>query len=223
MNLTDLINMIKGLFGIKQGSKSEWKNQTVAGRSQKQGNPPAFSNPSQVVKKETEVEETEVPQEVVAPSAPVQPAISGKKYLILREPDQSKQTLGTFTITEGNAVLFTCKTIELPWKNNQRQVSCIPNGKYRTIRHHSPTYGECFWLKDVPERSEILIHHGNYSASVNPRTGTPDTKGCILPGQAHADVNADGIPDVTSSVNTMKKLREVLPDEFDLEIRTKNA
>jgi hypothetical protein len=215
MNLTDLMNMIKRFFGAGKKAQSSPVTQPDANKPREQAKPAVEPKP------EPEPQNTEVPQEVVTPSAPVQPAISGKKYLILREPDQSKQTLGTFTITEGDAVLYTCKTIELPWKNNQRQISCIPNGKYRTIRHRSPSYGECFWLQDVPGRSEILIHHGNYAASINPRTGTPDTKGCILPGQAHADVNADGIPDVTSSVNTMKKLREVLPDTFDLEIRTK--
>jgi len=221
MNLTDLMNMIKRLFRTDTRTQSNTASRATAGNPQNQARTSNSSRPVQTVQHETEAEEADIPKEVVAPSAPVQPSISGKKYLIIRELDQSKQTLGTFTITEGNALLFSCKTIELPWKNNERQVSCIPNGTYRTVRHRSPNYGECFWLQDVPGRSEILIHHGNYAASVNPRTGTPDTKGCILPGHAHADVNADGIPDVTSSVNTMKKLREVLPDAFELEIRTK--
>jgi hypothetical protein len=153
---------------------------------------------------------------------PVAPQATGKKFLILREADRRQQTLGTFTFTDGTNTVFTCKTIELPWLNNQRMISCIPDGTYKTTRHNSPKYGVCFWLQDVPGRSEILIHHGNYAASINPSTGTPDTRGCILVGERHADVNSDGIPDVTSSVPTMRRLREILPNEFQLEVRTKN-
>jgi hypothetical protein len=196
-----------GITGIKQGSITAM------------GNKPVKGTPSGMVLEETQTAEENIPVEQLSSA----PRASGKRYQILREPDQTRQTLGTFTIIEGNNIVFTCKTIELPWRNNERKVSCIPTGNYRTIRHRSPSYGECFWVQDVPGRSEILIHHGNYAASINPKTGTPDTKGCILPGEKHADVNADGIPDVTSSVNTMKKLREILPDAFELEIRTKTV
>lgn len=189
------------------------------GRITSLGNRPVEGTPSGMVVEEKRTTEENNPVEQASP----EPRPSGKRYQIMREPDQTRQTLGTFSITEGNNILYTCKTIELPWRNNERKVSCIPNGVYKTIRHRSPSYGECFWVQNVPGRSEILIHHGNYAASINPKTGTPDTKGCILPGEKHADVNADGIPDVTSSVNTMKKLREILPDAFELEIRTKTV
>lgn len=214
----NLLEKILRLFGLH-------KKPEVAKEHRKQTPPRSTVNEPVDSDKQPQVEEEpeESPSEIIHPISTQPINTTMENYTILREPDRSKQTLGTFTITKNNAVAFTCKTIELPWKNNERRVSCIPDGVYRTIRHRSPSYGECFWVQDVPGRSEILIHHGNYAASINPRTGTPDTKGCILPGQAHADVNADGIPDVTSSVNTMKKLREILPDSFELEVRTKTG
>ena len=131
---------------------------------------------------------------------------------------EPKQTPGEAAVMENGKVLFECKTLELPWLNNQRRISCIPKGSYKTIRHRSPKYGDCFWLQDVPGRSEILIHAGNFAGSKNPKTGTPDTLGCILPGASFADIDGDGFKDVTSSGPTMKKLLELLPHQFITEI-----
>ena len=213
-----LLNIILAFFGLHKKPEVAKENEKQT-PSRAPGNEPVDPD----IKSQVAEEPEKYPSELVNPISTQLINNSMESYVLLREPDRSKQTLGTFTITKNNAVTFTCKTIELPWKNNERKVSCIPDGVYRTIRHRSQSYGECFWVQDVPGRSEILIHHGNYAASINPKTGTPDTKGCILPGEKHADVNADGIPDVTSSVNTMKKLREILPDAFELVIRTKNV
>ena len=67
----------------------------------------------------------------------------------------------------------TFQTLELPWKENKTKISCIPEGTYETRWHLSPRFGWCYKLFDVPGRSEILIHHGNYPKN---------TEGCILLG-----------------------------------------
>lgn len=102
-------------------------------------------------------------------------------------------------------------TLELPWKKNQRRISCIPNGEYPCKKHTSPKFGECIWVQDVPNRSEILIHSGNY---------TSDTLGCILAGLDFADLNKDGIPDIVYSRQAMRILLNACPDEFTLSIRS---
>ena len=66
-----------------------------------------------------------------------------------------------------------CYTLELPDKNNQRKISCIPSGKYKCLRVISPTFGNCWQVQKVPNRSEILIHTGNTHK---------DILGCILLG-----------------------------------------
>jgi len=66
-------------------------------------------------------------------------------------------------------------TLEDPWKNNAEDESCIPSGVYQAVRHISPKYGECFWVRNVPGRTEILIHWGN---------AAKDTRGCILLGMS---------------------------------------
>lgn len=97
-----------------------------------------------------------------------------------------------------------CHSYELPWHNNARNISCIPDGSYRVIKATSPRFGRCFYIKDVPGRSGILIHPGNTRR---------DTEGCILPG---LDVDAAG---VLHSRLAMDRLYDLLTDDFTLTIR----
>jgi hypothetical protein len=63
--------------------------------------------------------------------------------------------------------------LELPWKDNANNISCIPVGSYQgTIR----TDGNKGWrieLVSVPDRTNVQLHVGNY---------TTDILGCILLG-----------------------------------------
>ena len=62
-------------------------------------------------------------------------------------------------------------TLERPWLDNQRSVSCIPPGTYTCARKQSPRFGNTFEITGVPGRSHILFHAGNTAA---------DTEGCVL-------------------------------------------
>ena len=73
-------------------------------------------------------------------------------------------------ILSGNRVL--CHTLELPWRHNAQEISCIPAGDYPVVLSNSNRFGPVFRLKDVPGREGILIHVGNY---------LHETRGCILP------------------------------------------
>jgi len=131
---------------------------------------------------------------------------------------EPKQTLGKFTLfDESGAVKFECKSLELPWLNNQRKISCIPEGVYKVTRTTSPSQGVCFAVNNVPNRSNVLIHKGNYAGSMNPKTGKPDILGCIMLGTAHADTNKDGIRDIILSASTVQLLL-TLVSEFELTI-----
>lgn len=137
------------------------------------------------------------------------------KICIEREPSDDKQTLGLgYVYNETGRLLFAFKTLELAWRDNERRVSCIPEGTYRAIRHTSPKFGPCLWIQNVPNRSEILIHPGNFHSQI---------LGCILPGENHIDINADGYKDVTSSRKTMKKLLNLVPNEIEISIEWKQS
>lgn len=79
---------------------------------------------------------------------------------------------------------FFCKTLELPWRNNQRSISCIPSGEYYVKIRQSPKYGSVYWVTDVPNRSWILIHAGNVAGDVSKGFRT-HVNGCILLGKKH--------------------------------------
>ena len=104
---------------------------------------------------------------------------------------------------------FKCLTLELPWRENEPNVSCVPAGTYDAIKYDSPKHGEVVLLKDVPHRSFVEIHSGNYTRQI---------LGCILAGESITYLDDDDILDVTNSKATMKKLLRELPDEFQVKI-----
>jgi len=133
------------------------------------------------------------------------------KVIIDRLNEGDKQTESLFTIlNEKEETIFNCYTLELPWNDNKKQISCIPKGEYNVEKRQSTKYKNHFHVLDVPNRSYILIHQGNYNWH---------TKGCILVGKTLTDINGDGLRDVTSSVVTMNKLNDILPNYFKLQIR----
>ena len=68
---------------------------------------------------------------------------------------------------------FICNTIELPWKNNETKVSCIPEGKYFIKKRYSNKYKWHLEVVDVKSRSFILFHPANNALQ--------ELKGCIAP------------------------------------------
>lgn len=74
-----------------------------------------------------------------------------------------------------------CHTLELPWRDNAPRVSCIPPGSYRIAVKNSPRFGRVYRLSDVPGRSEILIHSGNWAGDVALGYRS-HVQGCILLG-----------------------------------------
>jgi len=77
---------------------------------------------------------------------------------------------------------FRCYTLELPWRDNNRNISCIPKGSYEVITRLSPKFGNVYWIKEVPNRSFILIHSGNWAGDLN-KGFKSHVNGCILLGQ----------------------------------------
>lgn len=133
-----------------------------------------------------------------------------------RKEYSDKQVLGEFKLYDAdNNEIFSAASLELPWRNNESRVSCIPAGNYKAVRRSSQKYPESYHVQEldadqVNGRSWILIHKGNYHT---------DILGCILLGEGHIDINGDGYKDVYSSGKVIKKLVETAGEEgFTLEI-----
>jgi hypothetical protein len=66
-----------------------------------------------------------------------------------------------------------CNTIELPWRENQKRVSCIPEGKYFIRKRYSQKFHWHLEVIDVKDRSLILFHPANNALL--------ELNGCIAP------------------------------------------
>jgi hypothetical protein len=138
------------------------------------------------------------------------------KLLIVRCYGKS-ETKDNMIVFDADDIVYRCKGLELPWNNNMHDVSCIPEGTYDAEKITRPNGKPAIWIKDVPDRSEILIHVANY-ANNNPATHKPDLKGCIAPGVYFLDINEDGYIDISESTKAMNKLLSVLPETFKVHI-----
>ena len=124
-----------------------------------------------------------------------------------------KQTQGQLVVLDEDNLLFSCKTLELPYLENKKDISCIPASSYGCVRIHSTKHGDCFQVLGVPNRDGILIHRGNFASERQ-----VDTQGCILAGMHFQDINGDGNQDVADSTLAMNMLLTVLPKTFKLHI-----
>lgn len=135
------------------------------------------------------------------------------------------RTLGSIISPQGGII---CKTLELPWKDNERSVSCIKEGKYRVTlsgpvleddpnteedesggRHPRP-YSH-YIVHNVPGRSGILIHRG----------ATPKwSKGCITVGSRFGNYNT-AAPTLEDSAVKLQWMVDNLPKEWELLIEKK--
>ena len=128
---------------------------------------------------------------------------------LLRVENTKDHTIGVLRIKDTQIEI--ARTMEDAWKDNARNISCIPQGVYKVIRHTSPKYGNCFMVSNVPNRDYILIHAGNYAT---------DTEGCILLGESVA-TNVAGKRMVTNSKVTVGKFMNLMREvsEFTLTVK----
>ena len=66
-----------------------------------------------------------------------------------------------------------CNTIELPWRKNEKRVSCIPEGKYFIKKRYSDKFKWHIEVIGVENRSSILFHPANNALQ--------ELNGCIAP------------------------------------------
>lgn len=62
------------------------------------------------------------------------------KDLILKRIYNPDYTIGKMFLPDGSFIY----TLELPWRNNQRNISCISHGEYSFQTYHSQRLGKCF-------------------------------------------------------------------------------
>lgn len=101
-------------------------------------------------------------------------------------------------------------TMERPTRGNEPNVSCIPVGEY----HLFPKYyyrGKymAYEVLDVPGRTHILLHRGNYAS---------DVQGCIAIGERVGINPYDGRMMVQNSTQAFRRMMDLF-NKRDLMIR----
>jgi len=125
---------------------------------------------------------------------------------------------GTFGQLEfGNEALYT---VEQEWKNNEKYVSCVPEGIYTMVPHAgkgpwaivSEPLGVTHWEEPTSRRFSCLIHSANRASEL---------QGCIAPGRFLGVVGDQWA--VTHSAQAIRRMIEYfnLEEPWELEIRWK--
>lgn len=132
-----------------------------------------------------------------------------RKITVVRFFEGDDRTLSVVTVFDGQQPLGQLWALELPWKNNAREISRIPAGRYRVTPEHAtlgrpPKNQFVLRVHDVPNRSGILVHAGNQPSH---------TLGCLLMGVDLADLNADAKLDTSRSVAAMQILEHLITTE----------
>jgi hypothetical protein len=111
--------------------------------------------------------------EVLKYTQPIQSNLDSINLLLIRDTFTKESTIGELFLN-GERM---CDTLENPYINNEKNISCIPEGAYKVrlrLARESATRDYLHLLvEDVPNRNWILFHRGN---------SAKDTSGCILVG-----------------------------------------
>ncbi len=100
---------------------------------------------------------------------------------------------------------FVCETLELPWRQNERNRSSIPLGLYRLRWAQTGHHWPCYEVEKVPDRDGILIH---------PANSVSELEGCIAVGQKFGD-------QLQNSAIALGRLHELVGDSMSLLVTNK--
>jgi hypothetical protein len=141
-----------------------------------------------------------------------EPITKEKKVTLVRLHDNGNSIIGALIVVENGKMIFSCKTLELGYKDNQNMISSIPTGTYNVAMTLSPRFNRNMYLLDsVPNRSGVRIHSANFAHQLH---------GCIALGSNTKDINSDGNLDIVHSGQTMAEFESLMNNKpFKLEIK----
>lgn len=132
---------------------------------------------------------------------------TNNEVVLTRTNKSDKATNGILTVFSKQFY-----SLELADRDNQQNISCIPEGEYQCVytwSNHLKKY--TYEVLNVPKRSGIRLHPVNFVSGL---------RGCIGLGYGQADINGDGIFDITDSVAAVNQFEKTLNYQpFKLTIR----
>jgi hypothetical protein len=124
-------------------------------------------------------------------------------WIIYRFEKTDKGTISANLINTGDESFNQFGyNIELPYRDNRINVSCILSGFYPFKKIIRPNGEEAIEIQNVLNRTNVLAHSGNYMK---------DTKGCILPNISYSYTKETRTPYGITSRPQVKQILNALP------------
>jgi hypothetical protein len=120
-------------------------------------------------------------------------------------------TLGTLSIKGYSKTWYILET-DGPGSTTVGSDKRIKAGKYTLKKYSSPKYPTAYKLFNVPGRTKILIHSGNFH---------DDTLGCLLPGKSYSKA-ADGNYKTSSSKTARDEIFDIVGRYKTVKIKINN-
>lgn len=94
-------------------------------------------------------------------------------------------TIGQLVVrSEDNLLLFSCPFLELPWRNDETDLSCLPDGDYYLSMRWSPHHAcDLYHIDGDHHRVACEIHAANLAGDIK-KGYVAQLKGCGSPGRA---------------------------------------
>ncbi|WP_432455086.1 DUF5675 family protein [Agarivorans sp. QJM3NY_29] len=142
-------------------------------------------------------------------------ALSAKanlKIKVTRLKQGTKSTLGSLKI---DGIAKSWYVLEPGGPDSQQEGSDqrINTGSYKLKPYNSPKYKNVYQLLNVPGRTNILIHAGNYHQ---------DTLGCLMPGNTSGK-SSSGEYNVGNSRTAMKEIFEYIAAASSTSVEITNS
>ena len=117
------------------------------------------------------------------------------RLTIDRNDSTDQGTLGDATLHNvAGVLLWSAFSIELPWRDNAPEVSCVPPGSYIARVVPSGRFGyPVYQLVDVPNRTACELHDGNWAGDVSMGYRS-DVEGCTVFGTQAGQLAPPGKP-----------------------------
>lgn len=126
-----------------------------------------------------------------------------KTVYIIRDEVNDVQCLGNVLVyNKHRSLVYNAHCLERGWNNNERNLSCVPEGVYTLKLEYSPKFDTHLWeAYGIPDRGECKFHSANYWYELN---------GCFSVGYARLDTNRDTHKDLIYSEQALNEFMDAM-------------
>ena len=109
---------------------------------------------------------------------------------LYRKPSTDEGTFGTWEALKESGEKFKCLSLELPWRDNQKEISCIQPRIYECVwAMSSRLKKETYEVQGVVGHDGIRVHKMNWAGDKS-KGFYSDSEGCIGLGESEGPLKA---------------------------------